>query len=136
DCACSRNVHGREPIRSLADASNRGCPAQEVPMPLRVSTVRTGLIASYPDVNQPATSTSTCAGDDVKMQTSPVPSTLANTEFGSTAPAATKFTFDALGIGDPHGHTVRYPQPAGSTAVTFSATAVAFVGTPATPVTF
>ena len=71
------------------------------------------------------------------MHTSPVESMGASTEFGSTAPASTKFTCDASsGIGEPHGHTVKNPQPVGSTAVTFNATADTPVdGTPPLPAT-
>ena len=58
------------------------------------------------------------------MHTSPVASTGTSTEFGSTAPDRMKLTCDASGgIGDPHGHTVKNPQPSVSAAVTFSATA-------------
>ena len=77
-----------------------------------------------PGSNQPLTSTSTWDASYVQMHTSPVESTGTSTEFGSTAPALMKFTCDASGgIGEPHGHTVKNPQPVGSTAVTFNATA-------------
>ena len=48
-----------------------------------------------------------------------------------------KFTFDASGgIVEPHGHTVKNPQPNGSTAVTFNATADTLdAGTSPTPET-
>ena len=45
-----------------------------------------------------------------------------------------KFTFDAVGRATPVGYSVRYPEPAGVTAVTFSTTAATPVaGTPARP---
>ncbi len=80
-------------------------------------------------------STSTWDAAYVQMHTSPVASTGTSTEFGSTAPALMKLTFDASGgIGEPHGHTVKNPHPVGSTAVTFNATAVTpLAGTSPTP---
>ncbi len=91
-----------------------------------------------PGSNQPLTSTSTWDAAYVQMHTSPVESTGTSTEFGSTAPALMKFTCDASsGIGEPHGHTVKNPQPVGSTAVTFNATADTPVdGTPPLPETW
>ena len=101
-----------------------------------MSTIRLGTTGSNPDENQPATSTNTSAAAYEYTHTSPVESTGTKTEFGSTAPAPKKFTFDASGIGDPHGHTVKNPHPSGSTAVTFNATALApDTGTPPTPAT-
>jgi hypothetical protein len=43
-------------------------------------------------------------------------------------------TFEVLGKdGSPHGNTVTYPSPSASIAVTFKTTAVAELGTPASP---
>ena len=42
-------------------------------------------------------------------------------------------TFDVFGNASPHGKTVTYPSPPASIAVTFSTTAVAVLGTPASP---
>ena len=44
-----------------------------------------------------------------------------------------KFTFEAVGTGEPEGQTVRYPGAVGSATVTLSATATAPAGTPPTP---
>ena len=46
----------------------------------------------------------------------------------ATTPPLGKLTFEATGIGAPHGHTVKKPACEGSTAVTFIATAVASAG--------
>ena len=62
------------------------------------------------------------------MQIAPPAPSGATTPF-ATAPPRAKFTFEVVGIGAPHGHTVKKPGFDGSTAVTLAATAVASAGT-------
>src|SRR4051794_28477534 len=79
-------------------------------------------------------STIKCVACDVNRHTFPSVPILEITKFATVAPA-TKFTFDAVGCGDPHGNTVTYPAAPGSVTVTFNTAADASNGVPARPAT-
>jgi hypothetical protein len=93
-----------------ADTSiSRASPAWKVapPTPERVSTTRTGTIGAKPAEYQPVTSTTIWALP-AKLNRSTWPSVPSPTvTMLATVCPATTFTFDAVGMAAPAGHTVR-----------------------------